>query len=148
MLKGNIPAEDLYSNKKFVEPMLDYIVEDYQNSKIAYNDDTIGAMVICDSYKQAEQMFNIFNQKYLAKEKVGKAELILYDVGTKDDREDMVENFKEGKINFLFVYNMLLTGFDLLDLKNIFWKKKLNLIICSRHLLELIGLIKILDMVM
>ena len=46
MLKGNIPAEDLYSNKKFVEPMLDYIVEDYQNSKIAYNDDTIGAMVI------------------------------------------------------------------------------------------------------
>lgn len=132
VLKGNIPAEDLYSNKKFVEPMLDYIVEDYQNSKIAYNDDTIGAMVICDSYKQAEQMFNIFNQKYLAKEKVGKAELILYDVGTKDDREDMVENFKEGKINFLFVYNMLLTGFDSPRLKKIYFGRKIK----SHNLLQ------------
>ncbi len=132
VLKGNIPAEDLYSNKKFVEPMLDYIVEDYQNSKIAYNDDTIGGMVICDSYKQAEQMFNIFNQKYLAKEKVGKAELILYDVGTKDDREDMVENFKEGKINFLFVYNMLLTGFDSPRLKKIYFGRKIK----SHNLLQ------------
>jgi len=132
VLKGNIPAEDLYSNKKFVEPMLDYIVEDYQNSKIAYNDDTIGAMVICDSYKQAEQMFNIFNQKYLSKEKVGKAELILYDVGTKDDREDMVENFKEGKINFLFVYNMLLTGFDSPRLKKIYFGRKIK----SHNLLQ------------
>lgn len=135
VLKGNIPAEDLYSNKKFVEPMLDYIVKDYQNSQIAYNDSTIGAMVICDSYKQAEEMFNIFNQKYLTKEadnKIGKAELILYDVGTKDDREDMVENFKEGKINFLFVYNMLLTGFDSPRLKKIYFGRKIK----SHNLLQ------------
>lgn len=132
VLKGNIPAEELYSNEKFVEPMLDYIVEDYQNSKIAYNDDTIGAMVICNSYDQAEQMFNIFNQKYLAKDKIGKAELILYDVGTKDDREDMVENFKEGKINFLFVYNMLLTGFNSPRLKKIYFGRKIK----SHNLLQ------------
>ena len=135
VLKGNIPAEKLYSNKKFVEPMLDYIVKDYQNSKIAYNDNSIGALVICDSYKQAEQMFNIFNQKYFTKEtdnKIGKAELILYDVGTKDDREDMVENFKEGKINFLFVYNMLLTGFDSPRLKKIYFGRKIK----SHNLLQ------------
>ena len=112
--------------------MLDYIVEDYQNSKIAYNDDTIGAMVICDSYKQAEQMFNIFNQKYLAKEKVGKAELILYDVGTKDDRDTYVEHFKDEKIDMLFVYNMLLTGFDSPRLKKIYLGRKIK----SHNLLQ------------
>jgi type I restriction enzyme R subunit len=46
--------------------------------------------------------------------------LILYDVGTKDTQKDDIENFKEGKINFLFVYNMLLTGFDAKRLKKLY----------------------------
>jgi type I restriction enzyme R subunit len=38
--------------------------------------------------------------------------LILHDVGTKEDRKNEVDDFKDGKIDILFVYNMLLTGFD------------------------------------
>ena len=52
--------------------------------------------------------------------KVTSAALILHDVGTKDERKELVENFKEGEIDFLFVFNMLLTGFDAKRLKKLY----------------------------
>ena len=48
------------------------------------------------------------------------ASLILHDIGTKEERKDDVEDFKDGKIDFLFVYNMLLTGFDAKRLKKLY----------------------------
>ncbi len=48
------------------------------------------------------------------------ASLILHDVGSKDDRKQEVEDFKDGKIDLLFVYNMLLTGFDAKRLKKLY----------------------------
>jgi type I restriction enzyme R subunit len=86
-------------------------------------------------------MFEIFNKKYrqqpelvtqAAEEpesygdnkrkryKVKTAALILHDIGTKEERKDQVEDFKAGKIDFLFVYNMLLTGFDAKRLKKLY----------------------------
>ena len=41
-------------------------------------------------------------------------------MGTTDDRKQEVEDFKEGKIDLLFVYNMLLTGFDAKRLKKLY----------------------------
>jgi type I restriction enzyme R subunit len=52
--------------------------------------------------------------------KVKNAQLILHDVGTKQERKEWVESFKEGKIDLLFVYNMLLTGFDAPRLKKLY----------------------------
>lgn len=52
--------------------------------------------------------------------KITSAALILHDVGNKDKRKDWVEDFKAGKIDFLFVYNMLLTGFDAKRLKKLY----------------------------
>ena len=52
--------------------------------------------------------------------KVKTAALILHDIGTKDERKKWVEDFKEGEIDFLFVYNMLLTGFDAKRLKKLY----------------------------
>jgi type I restriction enzyme R subunit len=48
------------------------------------------------------------------------ASLILHDIGSKDDRKDEVDDFKDGKIDILFVYNMLLTGFDAKRLKKLY----------------------------
>ncbi|NUM47470.1 MAG: type I restriction endonuclease subunit R, partial [Anaerolineales bacterium] len=53
-------------------------------------------------------------------EKSFTATLILHDVGDKEDRKQEVEDFKDGKIDFLFVYNMLLTGFDARRLKKLY----------------------------
>lgn len=146
VLKGDIPQKEIYAHLQFVEPMLEYIVDDFENSRIALSDATIGGMVVCDSADQAKMMFEIFQEKYtpqveaiepllLAAEREGKlsygnkkkksfkakaAQLILHDIGDKEQRKNWVEDFKEGKIDLLFVYNMLLTGFDAPRLKKLY----------------------------
>lgn len=143
ILKGHGDKKLVYAHHQFVEPMLDYIVQDFENARIIMNDHTIGGMVVCDSSDQAKMMFEIFQSKYaenliaqdflMAAErpesygkqkkndsKVKTAALILHDIGTKQERKDQVEEFKDGKIDFLFVYNMLLTGFDAPRLKKLY----------------------------
>jgi type I restriction enzyme R subunit len=125
ILKGDVDKKEIYSHKSFVEPMLEYIVNDFENSRVRFNDNSIGGMVICDSSDQAKEMFEIFNKKYAnrvgEKEKTVKSSaLILHDIGTKQERKDWVDDFKDGKIDFLFVYNMLLTGFDAKRLKKLY----------------------------
>lgn len=124
VMQGDVDKKFIYAHKRFVEPMLDYIIEDFEKSKISLGDNTIGGMVICDSSEQAKEMFHIFEEKYKNKDSknsgVKNAALILHDVDTKEIREEYIEDFKAGKIDFLFVYNMLLTGFDAKRLKKLY----------------------------
>lgn len=154
----------VYAHAKFVEPMLDYIVNDFENSRVMKNDFTTGAMVICDSSDQAKEMARIFEEKYgsgsptyltvnlplppintvvpqvvetpspyvAAKSSVKTHALILHDIGTKTERKEKVEEFKAGKIDILFVFNMLLTGFDAPRLKKLY----LGRIIKAHNLLQ------------
>jgi type I restriction enzyme R subunit len=116
VLKGDVDRRVIYAHKKFVEPMLDYIINDFEKSRIMFGDSSIGGMVVCDSSDQAKKMFDIFKNKY----KDLKGSLILHDVGSKEERKEEVDKFKEGKIDLLFVYNMLLTGFDCPRLKKLY----------------------------
>jgi type I restriction enzyme, R subunit len=142
ILKGDADKKVIYAHEKFVEPMLKYIVEDFERSRISMNDNSIGGMVVCDSSDQAKKMYEIFQATYAEKEedelpmaaepiisysekkaaerKVKRAALILYDSGTKLERKEWVEDFKDGKYDLLFVYNMLLTGFDAPRLKKLY----------------------------
>jgi len=122
VLKGGLDRRDIYSHKKFVDPMLQYILDDFQKSKIRLGDDTIGAMVVCDSSPQARMMFKMFNEETDSShgEKRLNSALILHDEGNKAERKKKVEDFKEGEIDILFVYNMLLTGFDAKRLKKLY----------------------------
>jgi type I restriction enzyme R subunit len=156
----------IYAHEKFVEPMLDYIVNDFENSRVMKNDFTTGAMVICDSSDQAKAMARIFETKYgsgtqtptdskenlplpplgtavqqvaeshykysAVKATVKTHALILHDIGTKSERKEKVEEFKAGKIDILFVFNMLLTGFDAPRLKKLY----LGRIIKAHNLLQ------------
>ncbi len=148
---GDVDRKLIYAHPSFVEPMLTYIVNDFEKSRGALNDTSIGGMVICDSSDQAKQMFEIFNGVYAdapilpqtsnsnsqllevaepaptsyaesvkQAQKIKNAALILHDIGTKEERKNWVEDFKAGKIDFLFVYNMLLTGFDAKRLKKLY----------------------------
>jgi type I restriction enzyme R subunit len=58
--------------------------------------------------------------------------LILHDIGTKQDRKDTVKAYKAGKIDLLFVFNMLLTGFDAKRLKKLY----LGRVIKAHNLLQ------------
>jgi type I restriction enzyme R subunit len=123
VIKGDAERKWVYSHRQFVEPMLDYIIKDFERSRLIHEDNTIGGMVICDSSEQAKEMFKIFETRSTVIDKPNKVKLtalILHDVGTKEDRKKKVEDFKDGKIDLLFVYNMLLTGFDSPRLKKLY----------------------------
>ena len=160
VLKGENHRALLYAHPKFVEPMLDYIVGDFGKTRATQNDGSIGAMVICDSAEQARTMAEIFVVKYAAPTvvrddlpvpfpiaaedptpfrftprlelSVRRHALILHDEGTKDERKQAVEDFKDGKIDIIFVYNMLLTGFDSPRLKKLY----LGRVIKAHNLLQ------------
>ncbi len=161
ILKGDLNKKQIYSHHSFVEPMLDYIVKDFEKSRILFDDNSIGGMIICDSSEQAKMMFEIFEVKYATQRfphanndyydaqmvaepmptygtklkdetKVKRAALILHDIGNKEERKKQVDDFKDGKIDFLFVYNMLLTGFDAPRLKKLY----LGRIIREHNLLQ------------
>ncbi len=120
ILRGDANKKDVYAHKKFVEPMLDYIIKDFEQARITMDDNTIGGMVVCDSSDQAKMMYEIFQRKYVNNTSVNTAAIILHDIGTKEKRKQLVEDFKADKIDFLFVYNMLLTGFDAPRLKKLY----------------------------
>ena len=147
ILRGDADKGKVYAHPTFVQPMLDYILRDFTDSRTRFGDKTIGAMVVCDSSEQAKMLFSLFNNAHnpsppmielaptpqyaqaadplldylpLAKLNQLKAALILHDVGTKEERKTEVQDFKDGKIDILFVYNMLLTGFDAKRLKKLY----------------------------
>ena len=115
--KGSFDRKEIYAHPHFVRPMLDYILGDFAKFRKTNQDDSLGAMVVCDSAEQARQLFDHFQT---ASDHNLTATLILHDVGTKDERDQWVKDFKAGKTDILFVYNMLLTGFDAPRLKKLY----------------------------
>ena len=67
ILQGNTDKKKVFAHYKFVEPMLDYIVKDMEQARIAMSDNSIGGMVVCDSSDQAKMMFDIFQENYADK---------------------------------------------------------------------------------
>jgi len=155
VFRGDLEKSKAYAHPSFVAPMLDYIVKDLELFRQRNADETTGGMVICDSSEQAREMFNVFkslndyteheeslqkaaeeSSEYLTKQKesykVKTAALILYDSGSKEELEKWRDDFKAGKIDILFVYNMLLTGFDAKRLKKIY----LGRVIKAHNLLQ------------
>lgn len=150
VLKGDLDRRQIFAHPQYVKPMLDYILNDFQTFRLL-EDPTVGAMVVCDSSEQAKEMFSYFESIYgvqdiqsfsiaaepmesygLRVEKPFTAALILHDINTKTDRKNQVEEYKDGKIDILFVYNMLLTGFDAKRLKKLY----LGRIIKDHNLLQ------------
>lgn len=142
VLQKDIPKAQVYAHRKYVEPLLEYIISDLQ--KFQLTDQSLGGMVVCDSSEQAKALFAVFEEKYgpqltdnigiAAEPKVPygtavhtpTAALILHDVNDKTTRDDQVKAYKAGKIDLLFVYSMLLTGFDAKRLKKLYLNRVLK----------------------
>ena len=123
---GSFKKSDVYSHPKFVEGMVEYIIHDYEKGRKTL-DDSVGAMIVCDSAPQARQV-----EEQLKRLNAYTHALVLHDEGSKQDRKDIQEDFKKGKIDILVVYNMLLTGFDAPRLK----KQYLARMIKAHNLLQ------------
>ncbi len=139
--QGELKASDVYADKRFAEGLLNYITTDLIEFRNRFQDETLGGMVVCDSSKQAKTLFDLFQDRYGIQEieadklpmvaephiPYGKrkrekltAALILHDENDKTIRKDLIKAYKAGKIDILFVYNMLLTGFDAKRLKKLY----------------------------
>lgn len=101
--QGDILKTEVYAHEQYVRPLLDYITEDLIEFRVANNDSSLGAMVVCESATQAKKLFEIFEEKYgqqeadtsklvaepynvyLTKQPKLKASLILHDVKNEDN---------------------------------------------------------------
>ncbi len=141
VLKGDIKTTDVYADRNFASGLLDYITKDLQNFRDINQDESLGAMVVCDSSKQAKMLFQLFEEQFGVQETEAEklpmvadprasyskrkkntlsAALILHDENDKAIRKELIKAYKVGKVDVLFVYNMLLTGFDAKRLKKLY----------------------------
>lgn len=146
--QGEFTKSQIFAHQKFVEPLVDYIITDFKKSRVLHNDQSIGGMIVCDTSDQAKMIFaeiQRYNERLEYRHSVNQepqtdysiaadpkvsyltpelapisAALILHDVDTKEIRKEHQTDFKQGKIDLLVVYNMLLTGFDAKRLKKLY----------------------------
>tara|TARA_B100000902_G_C27318687_1_gene922911 strand:- start:2758 stop:5769 length:3012 start_codon:yes stop_codon:yes gene_type:complete len=127
--KGSVERKDVYSSDKFVNKLLEYIINDINQSVVRFNE-KFGSMVVCDSSDQAKNLYSKFLENYsnsnAKNENSLSAKLILHDVDDIEERKKYIKDFKRGDVNILFVYNMLLTGFDAPLLKKLYVGRKIK----------------------
>lgn len=130
--KGTLKKKDVFAHPNYCSPLLDYILNDFVESRKIYDDSTIGGMIVCDSSDQARELYKLFEAKRNKGTTKLTASLILSDKDDKETREKEVDAFKDGKTDFLIVYNMLLTGFNAPRLKKLY----LGRVIKAHNLLQ------------
>ena len=125
--RGGLSKEDIFAHPRYVEPMLDFIIEDFNRARdVIFDDQTIGGMIVCDSSKQARELEKQLEKRRKAGTINLTSALILHDEGDKEEKKDKVDAYKEGKIDLIIVYSMLLTGFDAPSLKRLYLGRKIK----------------------
>ena len=116
----NLNDKEVIAHPKYTKAMAEYIVKDFKNSRIAYGDESIGGMIVCDSQQQARNVFEDLKAYDL------KSALILHNEDDKVIRTKEISDFKKGILDLLVVQNMLLTGFDAPRLKKLYLNRNIK----------------------
>ncbi|GAA7659421.1 hypothetical protein HpMMM63_00640 [Helicobacter pylori] len=127
-----VKKETIFNDEKYIKEMLSYIIRDLLHFRSLNDDEPLKAMVVCFSSKQARLANLLFNE---VQEKVFqenpnlkilnklKSSLILHD---EQEVKEKIHSFKHGDTDIVFVFNMLLTGFDLPGLKRLYIHRELK----------------------
>ncbi|GAA8267015.1 hypothetical protein HpNP113_00140 [Helicobacter pylori] len=128
-----VKKETIFNDEKYIKEMLSYIIKDLLHFRQLHdNNERLKAMVVCYSSKQAKLANFLFNE---VQEKVFqenpnlnilnklKSSLILHD---EQEVKEKIHSFKHGDTDIVFVFNMLLTGFDLPSLKRLYIHRELK----------------------
>ncbi len=133
-----VKKETIFNHERYIKEMLSYIIRDLLNFRRANNnenlkaDENLKAMVICFSSVQAKLanlLFNEVQEKVLQENpnlrilKKLQSSLILHD---EQEVKEKIYSFKHGDTDIVFVFNMLLTGFDLPNLKRLYIHRELK----------------------
>ncbi|WP_207624844.1 DEAD/DEAH box helicase family protein [Helicobacter pylori] len=127
-----VKKERIFNHEKYIKAMLFYIIRDLLNFRRVNNDENLKAMVVCFSSDQAgfaNLFFNEVQEKVLQENpnlrilRKLKSSLILHD---EQEVKEKIYSFKHGDTDIVFVFNMLLTGFDLPSLKRLYIHRELK----------------------
>ncbi|GAA8413007.1 hypothetical protein HpNP49_04740 [Helicobacter pylori] len=127
-----VKKETIFNDEKYIKEMLSYIIRDLLHFRSLNDGEPLKAMVVCSSSKQAKLANCLFNE---VQEKVFqenpnlnilnklKSSLILHD---EQEVKEKIYSFKHEYTDIVFVFNMLLTGFDLPNLKRLYIHRELK----------------------
>ncbi len=127
-----VKKETIFNHEKYIKAMLYYIIRDLLNFRRVNNDENLKAMVVCFSSTQAKLanlLFNEVQEKVLQENpnlrilKKLQSSLILHD---EQEVKEKIYSFKHEDTDIVFVFNMLLTGFDLPSLKRLYIHRELK----------------------
>nr|WP_231629298.1 DEAD/DEAH box helicase family protein [Helicobacter pylori] len=127
-----VKKEPIFNHERYIEEMLFYIIRDLLNFRRVNNDENLKAMVVCFSSAQARLANLFFNevQEKVLQENPNlrilnklKSSLILHD---EQEVKEKIYSFKHEDTDIVFVFNMLLTGFDLPNLKRLYIHRELK----------------------
>ncbi|MFP6268545.1 DEAD/DEAH box helicase family protein [Helicobacter pylori] len=127
-----VKKETIFNHERYIKEMLFYIIRDLLNFRRVNNDENLKAMVVCFSSNQAKLanlFFNEVQEKVLQENpnlkilKQLQSSLILHD---EQEVKEKIYSFKHGDTDIVFVFNMLLTGFDLPNLKRLYIHRELK----------------------
>lgn len=127
-----VKKETIFNHERYIKEMLSYIIRDLLNFRRVNNDENLKAMVVCFSSKQAKLanlLFNEVQEKVLQENpnlkilKQLQSSLILHD---EQEVKEKIHSFKHEDTDIVFVFNMLLTGFDLPNLKRLYIHRELK----------------------
>lgn len=127
-----VKKETIFNHERYIKEMLYYIIRDLLNFRRVNNDENLKAMVVCfssDQAKLANWLFNEVQEKVLQENpnlrilKKLQSSLILHD---EQEVKEKIYSFKHEDTDIVFVFNMLLTGFDLPNLKRLYIHRELK----------------------
>ncbi len=127
-----VKKETIFNDEKYIKEMLSYIIRDLLDFRRLNDDERLKAMVVCFSSKQAKLANLLFNevQEKVLQENPNlrilnklKSSLILHD---EQEVKEKIYSFKHEDTDIVFVFNMLLTGFDLPSLKRLYIHRELK----------------------
>ncbi|WP_238409996.1 DEAD/DEAH box helicase family protein [Helicobacter pylori] len=127
-----VKKEVIFNHERYIKEMLFYIIRDLLSFRLGNNDENLKAMVVCFSSAQAKLanlFFNEIQEKVLQENpnlrilKQLQSSLILHD---EQEVKEKIYSFKHEDTDIVFVFNMLLTGFDLPSLKRLYIHRELK----------------------
>ncbi|MGL2486118.1 DEAD/DEAH box helicase family protein, partial [Helicobacter pylori] len=127
-----VKKEFIFNHERYIKEILFYIIRDLLNFRRVNNDENLKTMVVCFSSVQARLanlLFNEVQEKVLQENpnlkilKKLQSSLILHD---EQEVKEKIYSFKHEDTDIVFVFNMLLTGFDLPNLKRLYIHRELK----------------------
>ncbi len=127
-----VKKEFIFNDEKYIKAMLSYVITDLLEFRRGNNDEHLKAMVVCFSSVQAKLanvLFNEVQEEVLQNHpnlrilKQLQSDLILHD---EQEVKEKIHSFKHEDTDIVFVFNMLLTGFDLPNLKRLYIHRELK----------------------